>query len=70
MKKKERIKNNDNNDDEFVYLPMCAVLNVRIPTTQHFSFIHRCSTGINSVFGGTQNALFRKLYHNINILET
>ncbi|KAA6399950.1 MAG: hypothetical protein EZS28_004522 [Streblomastix strix] len=29
--------------DGYEYLPLCAVLNANIPTTRHYSFIHRCN---------------------------
>ncbi|KAA6354960.1 MAG: hypothetical protein EZS28_049513, partial [Streblomastix strix] len=57
MKKQRNIKtrNNIDTNEQYEYLPMCAVLNARVPTSQHFSFIHRCNTGINSIFGGLHN---------------
>ncbi|KAA6400615.1 MAG: hypothetical protein EZS28_003856 [Streblomastix strix] len=71
--KKQRIRsitgNNNNSNNEFEYLPMCAVLSARIPNIQHFSFIHRCSSGVSSIFSGSNKALFQKLYHNLELLQ-
>ncbi|KAA6324475.1 MAG: hypothetical protein EZS28_054184, partial [Streblomastix strix] len=46
------------------------VLNARVPTSQHFSFIHRCNTGLNSIFGGLHNNFLRKMYRNLMQLQS
>ncbi|KAA6398068.1 MAG: hypothetical protein EZS28_006409, partial [Streblomastix strix] len=66
-----RVKKNDNSfqNDGYEYLPLCAVLNVRIPTPTHFSFILRSSAGVNSILTGSRNIFIRKLYRNLEVLQ-
>ncbi|KAA6364638.1 MAG: hypothetical protein EZS28_039835, partial [Streblomastix strix] len=59
----------EDKNNSYEYLPLCLVLNARIPTTQHFLFIKKCNSGVNSVFGGLHNNLFRKLYHSLEQLQ-
>jgi hypothetical protein len=67
MKHQRNIKNKEN--EGFEYLPMCAVLNIRIPANRHYSFIQRVNTGLNSVFSGLNNGFIKKMYQNLEIIS-
>ncbi|KAA6371895.1 MAG: hypothetical protein EZS28_032577, partial [Streblomastix strix] len=55
--------------DGYQYLPLCAVLSANIATSQHYSFILRCSLGLNSIFGGNQNNFMKKMYRNLKLMN-
>ncbi|KAA6392314.1 MAG: hypothetical protein EZS28_012158 [Streblomastix strix] len=63
------INNKNVEKDGYEYLPMVAVLNARIPTPHHFSFILKCNQNLNSIFSGLSSSFLRKMYRSLEYMK-